>query len=48
MKEGEWELYDMEKDRTETNNLAARFPDKVAALTNLYEQQAAQAGVVNP
>lgn len=46
--EGEWELYNMENDRTETNNLAAKFPDKVTELIKLYEQQAAQAGVVEP
>ena len=27
-----WELYDMSIDRTETNNLAAQYPDKVGEL----------------
>ena len=27
-----WELYDLEKDRTETENLATKYPDKVKAL----------------
>jgi len=31
-----WELYDLETDRTEQNNLAAQFPDKVKELQQLY------------
>ena len=27
-----WELYDIEKDRTETNNLAATHPDKTKEM----------------
>lgn len=29
---GRWELYDMEADRTETNDLAKKYPDKVKAM----------------
>jgi arylsulfatase len=32
-----WELYDMEADRTELNNLAAKMPNKVKALSALYD-----------
>lgn len=32
-----WELYDMEADRTEQNNLAAKMPEKVEELARLYE-----------
>ncbi|MDF1812996.1 MAG: sulfatase-like hydrolase/transferase [Verrucomicrobiales bacterium] len=32
-----WELYDMETDRTETNNLAAKMPDKVNQLADQWE-----------
>ena len=32
-----WELYDMEADRTELNNLAKKYPDKVKELTKLYD-----------
>lgn len=32
-----WELYDMETDGTELNDLAARHPDKVKELTVLWE-----------
>lgn len=32
-----WELYDMNKDRTETNNLAATRPDVVAHMAAQYE-----------
>lgn len=31
-----WELYDIEADRTETNNLASRHPDRVKKLATLY------------
>ncbi|MDB4296339.1 hypothetical protein N9940_02005 [bacterium] len=32
-----WELYDMEADRTELNNLAVKMPEKVKAMTALYQ-----------
>jgi len=32
-----WELYDMEADRTELNNLATKMPEKVKALSALYD-----------
>ncbi|MFH1719509.1 MAG: arylsulfatase [Planctomycetota bacterium] len=32
-----WELYDMETDRTELNDLSAKMPDKVEELAGLYE-----------
>ena len=41
-----WELYDLDADRTELNNLAARNPDIVQAMTRRYEQWAARVGVV--
>lgn len=37
--EGEWELYNLEEDRTEMNNLASSMPDKVAQLSALWEQK---------
>jgi arylsulfatase len=40
-----WELYNMGTDRLETDDLAARMPDRVAALSMLYEQWAARVGV---
>jgi arylsulfatase len=33
----EWELYDLSKDRTEINNLAASNPEKLAELREKYE-----------
>ena len=33
---GQWELYDMQTDRTELNNMAAEFPEKVKELSTLY------------
>lgn len=43
---GDWELYDMEKDRTETVNLAGQYPDIVQRLCREYEAWAARCGVI--
>ncbi len=45
-RDGEWELYDLEADRTDMNNLAEANPDKVAELAGLYDEWAKRAGVV--
>ena len=37
---GPWELYDMETDRTECNNLSAKYPDVVQELGRLYQDWA--------
>jgi len=42
----DWELYDMEADRTETRNLAGQFPERVAAMKRAYEEWAARCGVL--
>ena len=42
---GGWELYDMEADRTELNDLAAKHPDKVEQLKALYGKWAARCQV---
>jgi len=39
-----WELYDMEADRTETNNLVDREPAQVARLAAAYEVWAKRIG----
>jgi arylsulfatase A-like enzyme len=41
-----WELYDLEADRTELNNLADTHPDKVKELEALYESWAKRCGVL--
>ena len=33
-----WELYDLSTDRTETNNLAAAQPERVAAMQEAWQQ----------
>ncbi|HSY19739.1 MAG TPA: arylsulfatase [Candidatus Acidoferrales bacterium] len=43
---GGWELYDMEADRTELNNLAAAHPEKVAELAALYDAWAKRCNVL--
>jgi arylsulfatase len=35
-----WELYDMEKDRSEVNNLAEQMPDKVEQLSAKWQSEA--------
>jgi len=46
IKEGTWALYDMERDRTETTDLADRHPSVVRKLAVAYEQWAAQSNVL--
>jgi arylsulfatase A-like enzyme len=41
-----WELYDMQSDRTELNNLAATHPDKTKELIGKYALWATRVGVV--
>jgi arylsulfatase len=43
---GSWELYDLEADRTEQTDLAAKHPDKVKELAAAYERWAKRCGVV--
>ena len=43
---GPWELYDMERDRTETNNLASQYPGIVKEMSEQYEQWANRCGVI--
>ena len=40
-----WELYDMELDRTETDNLVSRMPGKVKELAGKWEEWAARVQV---
>ena len=40
-----WELYDIEKDRTETNNLAATHPDKTKEMAGQWDVWAKRAMV---
>ena len=40
-----WELYDMEKDRVEMNNLAVQNPKKVNELSAKWEAWAQRASV---
>ncbi len=42
---GAWELYDLEADRTELNDLAGSHPDKVDEMKVLYEKWAKRCGV---
>jgi arylsulfatase len=43
---GDWELYDLEADRTEMNNVAASEPSRVKRMAAMYDAWAARAGVI--
>lgn len=45
-KQGAWELYDMEADRTELNDLAAREPERVSRMAARWESWARRAHVL--
>ena len=42
---GDWDLYDLEADRTELTDQAAKQPEKVKELAALYEQWTKRANV---
>ncbi|MEO1011559.1 MAG: arylsulfatase [Bacteroidota bacterium] len=42
-----WELYDLETDRTETDDLSQKMPDKMLELEGIWKQWAHKAGVLN-
>ncbi|MCX7047505.1 MAG: arylsulfatase [Candidatus Sumerlaeota bacterium] len=44
--QGEWELYDLEKDRTELRDLAAQMPDKVKEMTAMWEEFARRTNAI--
>lgn len=44
-KKGEWELYDLAKDRSELHNLAVEMPNKVADMVAAWESWAKGVGV---
>jgi arylsulfatase len=35
--QADWQLYDLEKDRTELNNLARQYPQKVKQMAAMWE-----------
>jgi len=37
-RENSWDLYNLENDPTETNNLAEKYPGKVEELEYLFEE----------
>lgn len=41
----QWELYNVVEDRTEQNNLAAKLPDKVVAMSRAWEAWGRRVGV---
>lgn len=38
--ENSWELYDMEEDPSESNNLVLKYPDKVKTMASIWEKEA--------
>ncbi len=45
-KEGPWELYDLETDRTETEDLAEKLPERVEELAAMWQVWAERTGVI--
>jgi len=45
-REGDWELYDMENDRTETNDLTAEYPEIVSEMSAMWQSWAEKANVL--
>src|SRR5690625_1489774 len=43
---GDWELFDMDKDRTELNDLAREYPERVKDMATQYESWAERGDVV--
>ncbi|MGM0562317.1 MAG: arylsulfatase [Pseudomonadota bacterium] len=43
---GPWELYDMEEDRTELNDLADMYPERVETMARAYQEWADRCGVI--
>jgi arylsulfatase len=41
-----WELYDLEADRTELNNIARKHPDKLEQLETMYQEWAKRCDVL--
>ncbi|MBT2720040.1 arylsulfatase [Bacillus sp. ISL-46] len=41
-----WELYHVEKDFSETNNLAKKYPEKLEELKKIWDKEAKQYGVL--
>lgn len=44
---GEWELYDMDKDTNELNNLAKKQPERVKEMTRQYDSWASTHNVID-
>jgi len=40
-----WQLYDLSKDRTETRNLASKFPERVLQMKTRWEELAKEVGL---
>jgi arylsulfatase len=45
-KDGPWELYDIEEDRTEIADLAKDYPGKVEELSMMWQSWAERTGVI--
>ena len=43
---GKWELYDMEEDRTELNDLSERYRSEAKRLSSYYKEWASRCGVI--
>ena len=44
--QNQWELFDMELDRTELNDLSQKYPDKVSAMSEMWTNWAKKTGAI--
>jgi len=45
LKNSSWELFDLSKDRSEANNLSAKFPEKVQQMGVAWKKWAVKMGI---
>jgi arylsulfatase len=45
---GNWQLFNLDDDPTEVNDLAAEYPDKMVALIVLWEDYKANNNIILP
>lgn len=47
LEQNEWELYDLNSDRSEINNISYKYPDKVKQLKAAHDKWCTKVGVID-